>query len=291
MGEIPRNLMEDWLATVRSRFVVYAPDLLPLFDTYAGEARFGRHYINTDIEKLSPGTKLLEVGAGAMLVSCQLVLEGFEVCALEPIGTGFSHFDRMRNLVLETAQSIGGLPEIVNQSAESLNAHEQFAYAFSINVMEHVADVGVTLQRVHASLINGGTYHFICPNYLFPYEPHFNMPTVFHKGLTGILFHRRIISYKNFPDPLGVWNSLNWINVLKVIRLARRMDNAQISFNRKISAKLFSRIMTDEDFAKRHSGMVKHLSLAFANVRAYQLLEFIPVFMQPLMDCYIKKQK
>ena len=79
--------IEWWLADVRAHFVEAAPDLLPLFEIYAAEAAFGRLYIAADVERLEYGAKVLEVGAGSLLLSCQLAREGFFVTALEPLGT------------------------------------------------------------------------------------------------------------------------------------------------------------------------------------------------------------
>ena len=97
--------IETWLEAVRSRFVEAKPELLALFDTYAAEAEFGRRYIDSDLGCLRPGGSILEVGAGSLLLSCQLAREGFDVAALEPVGDGFSHFDQMRQLVLIEAHS------------------------------------------------------------------------------------------------------------------------------------------------------------------------------------------
>ena len=98
--------IERWLADVRALFIDAAPGLVPLFETYAAEAVFGRSYIALDLERLNPGAKILEVGAGSMLLSCKLVREGFEVTGLEPIGAGFSHFEQMRQMVLERAVAL-----------------------------------------------------------------------------------------------------------------------------------------------------------------------------------------
>jgi hypothetical protein len=85
--------IERWLPEVRSQFVDVVPELLPLFDTYVAEALFGRRYIDSDLEGLRPGAKVLEVGAGSLLLSCQLMGEGFDATALEPTGEGFYCFD------------------------------------------------------------------------------------------------------------------------------------------------------------------------------------------------------
>ena len=183
---------------------------------------------------LRPGAKVLEVGAGSLLLSCQLMREGFDVTALEPTGEGFSHFDQMRQMVLDKARSHGCCPTILDLPAERLAAVNCFDYAFSVNVMEHVDDVARVLETVGKSLTVGASYRFTCPNYLFPYEPHFNIPTFFSKQLTERLLGRKIFDSQRVPDPSGTWKSLNWINVVKVGRCVRRLSGLRVTFNRSM---------------------------------------------------------
>ncbi len=185
------STIEWWLADIRSCFVDKEPALLSLLDTYAAEAIFGRNYIASDLESLPPGAKILEVGAGSLLLSCQLIREGFQVTALEPIGNGFSHFEQMRKIVSDRAAILGCLPVNLNVPAEDLTERNNFDYAFSINVMEHVADISCVIANVGRSLVVGAIYHFTAPNYLFPYEPHFNIPTLFNKQLTERVFQSK----------------------------------------------------------------------------------------------------
>eukprot|EP00494_Astrolonche_serrata_P011852 UN11950 len=57
--------------------------------------------------------------------------------------------------------------------------------------MEHVDDVDQVIRNVADSLRHGGTYRFTCPNYFFPYEPHFNIPTLLSKNLTEKLLPKK----------------------------------------------------------------------------------------------------
>lgn len=47
---IPPNL-ESLISDLRKRVLEAAPDLLPLFDIYAGEARFGESVIMPDVKQ------------------------------------------------------------------------------------------------------------------------------------------------------------------------------------------------------------------------------------------------
>jgi SAM-dependent methyltransferase len=281
--------IERWLADVRAHYIDSAPGLVSLFDTYAAEAVFGRSYIASDLERLAPGARVLEVGAGSLLLSCQLVREGFEVTGLEPTGSGFSHFEQMRQIVLERAVALNCLPRVLNLTAETLAERNKFDFAFSVNVMEHVDEVGRVVTNIGNSLMVGASYRFTCPNYLFPYEPHFNMPTLFSKRLTEKVLSRKIFDCKKMSDPSGTWESLNWINVVQVRSIVKRLPGLQVTFNRRLLASTFERVAFDQDFASRRSPAVRNMILLFVRLRLHQLLRFIPAMLQPIMDCRVQK--
>ena len=283
------SAIERWLVEVRSQFVNVAPELLPLFDTYASEAQFGRRYIDSDLGRLRPGAKVLEVGAGSLLLSCQLMREGFDVTALEPTGEGFSHFDQMTQIVLDKARSHGCCPTILDLPAERLAAVNCFDYAFSVNVMEHVDDVARVLETVGKSLTVGACYRFTCPNYLFPYEPHFNIPTFFSKQLTERLLGWKIFESQRVPDPSGTWKSLNWINILKVEMCVRRLSGFRVTFNRSMLVSTLERIVSDPEFAARRPPSMRSFLSGLVHLRMHYLLGSVPALLQPIIDCSMQK--
>jgi 2-polyprenyl-3-methyl-5-hydroxy-6-metoxy-1,4-benzoquinol methylase len=281
--------IETWLVDVRGCVSDEAPELLSLFDTCAAEAVHGRCYIALDLRYLHPGARVLEVGAGSLLLSCQLVREGFQVTALEPIGTGFSHFERMRQMVLQRSIATGCPPRVLNMAAEDLAEHNSYDYAFSVNVMEHVDNIEHVVANVSSSLVPGASYRFTCPNYLFPYEPHFNIPTLFSKRLTEKVLGPKIFG-SIMPDPSGTWRSLNWITVLQVRKIAKRLPGLRVIFNRQFLVSTLERIAFDRNFASRRSaGVCKFLSL-LVRLRLHKLLRFMPAILQPIMDCKLQKK-
>ena len=281
--------IESWLADVREYVSTKAPEVLPLLDVYLGEARFGRQYVASDLTKLSRGASVLEVGAGSLLLSCQLVREGFRVTALEPICGGFSHFERLRELVLFRAELLGCLPKILDITVERLSENSCFDYAFSINVMEHVENVALSISRVVSSLKLGASYRFTCPNYLFPYEPHFNIPTLFSKRFTERIFGNKILLEKNIPDPEGTWKSLNWINVIQINRIVKYLPELKITFNRRHLVDTFARIAFDNNFAMRRSKWLRVVVLLMVWLRLHYLVWCVPAMIQPIIDCVVKR--
>lgn len=276
-----------WLADVRQFVQLHAPDITPVLDAYAGEARHGREYIADDLAALQPGAQVLELGAGALLLSCQLAREGFQVTALEPVGRGFSHFERLHNLVFELARARGHAPVLLRLPAEELAMAGQVDYAFSINVMEHVQDFPRVIERVLHSLKPGARYRFTCPNYLFPYEPHFHLFTLFSKPLTARLRAARIFNRPDMSDAAEVWHSLNWISVPAVARAVRAVPGAVAYFNRRLLVRTVERMATDPQFAARHAGALRVVLLTLLRLRLQKLFALLPASLQPVMDCVI----
>ena len=266
-----------------------APELDGVVTDYVGEARFGASVIAPDLAGLVHNANVLEVGAGALLLSCALQTAGYQVTALEPVGVGFSHMARLRGLVLDYARRQGTAPALVHVPAEALDVRAAFDFAFSINVMEHVNDVGLVLQRVWSSLRPGGAYRFVCPNYGFPFEPHFGIPTVGGKSLTGRLFRRQILSSRVVVDPEGTWASLNWINVRQVRTICRREFGVAPEFDRDVSYRFLRRATSDPTFQRRHGRALRAGATAVAATGLIELARLVPAAVQPAMSCLVTR--
>jgi SAM-dependent methyltransferase len=226
-----------------------------------------------------------------MLLSCQLVREGFQVTALEPTAPGFSHFERVRDLVLHRAKALGCLPRMLNQPVETLSELDCFNYAFSVNVMEHVKDVAQSIGKVGFSLKPGAAYRFTCPNYLFPYEPHFNIPTLFSKRLTEMVLGGKILRDPNVPDPEGTWRSLNWIDVVQIRNAVARMPGFSVTFNRHFLTFVLARVTFDEDFSMRRSGWMRAGISVLVRLHLHRLVGFVPAMFQPIIDCVVTRSE
>lgn len=281
--------IENWLDAVAERIERDAPELRPIFDVYAGEARFGYRFIADDLARLPRAASVLEVGAGAYLLSCQLVREGFHVTAIEPVGEGFSHFHRMQEVVAQLASEMQCLPRVVGARAEDFSEQNDYDFAFSINVMEHVRDVKMVIGRVTQSLRNGGWYRFTCPNYTFPYEPHFNMPTLLSKRLTERWMAKRIFNYGKLSDPAGTWQSLNWISVGQIERILHQCPELRVHFDRRVLTNAFERIVSDPQFAARRSAVLRRCIGALVRTGLHRLPAALPPSMLPIIDCRIEK--
>jgi SAM-dependent methyltransferase len=279
--------MGDFLAPVREHIDADAPHLRPLFDVMAAEARFARSWLDDDLKRLPRGAPVLEVGGGAFLLTYGLAREGFAVTAIEPTGVGFGAFEELGNRVLALATRDGAGPVVARCKAEDFSSSARYAYAFSLNVMEHVDAPELAIKRVVATLSPGASYRFLCPNYLFPYEPHFNIPIVLNKSLTERLFRGRIESNRSNSDPQGLWRSLNWITVPKVRRMAAAGTGLQVDFERRTLATMIARAVDDVEFARRRSAWMVRGIRAMQRMGLLRLAALVPPALQPIMDARV----
>lgn len=284
--------LDAWIDRARRHLLAAAPDLADLIDDYAGEARFGASVIAGDLSRAGAGAHVLEVGAGAGLLSAALQAAGYRVTALEPLGAGFTHMARLRALVDDYTSAEGLAIERLDIAAEALTSGGQaFDLAFSINVMEHVDDVGAVLRGVWAALGPGASYHFLCPNYRFPYEPHFGIPTLGTKALTWRVFERRILASPVVVDPPGTWASLNWISVNHVRRLCRREFGVTPQFDRGVTYRFVQRAVADPSFQRRHGVALRTLARAVDALGLARLAFLVPPGVQPAMSCRLTRPR
>lgn len=279
-------VVHAWIDRAAERVRAAAPDLVKVIGDYAGEAHFGTDVIAADLAIAGPGARILEVGAGSGLLSAALQSAGFLVTALEPLGSGFSHMGRLRAIVLDLARADACLPETLDSPAEYLEGAGPFDLAFSINVMEHVADPAAVLRRVVASLRPGGRYRFVCPNYTFPFEPHFNIPTLGTKARTWRVFERRIVTSPVVVDPAGTWASLNWISVGSVRRACRAAGLVPV-FDRDITATFLRRALDDPTFQRRHGAAMRAAAGIVRGLRLDRMTALLPPSAHPAMSCHI----
>ncbi len=282
-------IVDEFLAPVRRHLDAQAPHLRPLFDVMAGEARFARSWLDDDLKRLPADASILEVGGGTFLLTYELAREGFAITAIEPTGVGFGAFEELGDIVLELAARDGMAPKIVRCKAEEFRSDALFEFAFSVNVMEHIEAPSVAIERISGSLSSGGSYRFLCPNYLFPYEPHFNIPTFGSKGLTERLLRRRIQTDKKIRDPIGLWKSLNWITVPQVKRMAAADASLTVDFQRRTLTSMIERTVDDVEFAKRRAPWMVSAVKMLKATRLLSLASLIPATCQPLMDVRLTK--
>ena len=266
-----------------SRIALERPDLLDLFLTYQNEAIEARKFLESSLVELDSGADILEVGGGILALAVQLVSEGFKVTSVEPVGEGFSGVKFIMMVLSEISKEENLVFELIESPIEICSFDHKFDFVFSINVMEHLQDPYSALSQLVALLKANGKYRFFCPNYDFPYEPHFGKWLFFRKDKAFFLHKRRAtLPIIPFEETLGLYRSLNFIT-LKKIEMFSKINRFQIDSNPHAFYNLVGRVIHDHELRKRHPNLakiVKIISLPNLDV----LAKLIPKKFQPVMD-------
>ncbi|MBF0176501.1 MAG: class I SAM-dependent methyltransferase [Magnetococcales bacterium] len=239
---LDRFRQDDFLAGLAILCDKPKSSLLSILDTYMNEALF--YYVDVRLQ-MSPHHRILEIGSGIGFLSLWIELHGFDVVALEP-NAGF--FDLFAKIAMEVRRFAGGKREPLNVTAEQLDpeTHGRFDVVFSFNVLEHIDHLEQACAAMVACLAPGGRMMHVCPNYVFPYEPHFGVPLL--PGFPGIT--RRIFD-KKISSNQELWLSLNFVTSHRIQRVANR-HGLQVTFQPGLMHRFMDRVFTDELFRKRH---------------------------------------
>lgn len=190
------------------------------------------------------GANALEVGAGFGFASLALASFGYNVTALEPGGTGF---EKNRTIAAHFFSISGLSVHYVGETVEKADFSDRPAFDLIIsnNVLEHIDNVSAGLSNLAAALADDGLMIHSCPNYVFPFEPHFGIPLVpLRPRWTSKILPGSIASS-------DLWKSLNFISVKEVTAVAGAND-LFVAFERGTMFKSISRLNSDAEFASRH---------------------------------------
>lgn len=262
-------------------------DILPSWETYTNEARWGWNLIHEDVQNLAIKSKILEVGSGPNILAAQVASMGMNVTAIEPSGQGFSFMSLFGRRVSEYAMDHSVVFKTLSIAGEDFIELEKFDYVYSINVMEHVSDVEKVLDNVLTALKLNATYHFVCPNYGFPFEPHFNVPTFLNKRLTDTLLRKFAIARSDTPDAVELWSSLNWITVHKLRKWAKNKLNVSVELSNNALKAYILRAASDGLFQDRHPRLTQFSKLMEPVLLA--IAKFLPRRISPFIDIKITK--
>lgn len=268
-----RRALRSGAMELLGEFAPDRADLAGLLETYLNEAPVALSLLEPILGRSTP-VRLLEVGSGIGAVTACLRSVGYSVVALEPGGPGFEDLLLLEELVLAASDR---LIEGDEDSAPSLRIgvddldpaiHGPFDVAFSVNVLEHVPDPLAALNRMQAVLEPQGIQRHACPNYAFPYEPHFFVPLLpLWPSQTARLLPSSVTE-------TGLWSSINFITARQVRRWARSTD-VSVSFDHGVLAEAFERFLADSVFAERHSGLTRIVHMV-RRARLMPILRTVP---------------
>jgi len=239
-----------------------------MLETYANEAQIT---FNLVASSLSREKRILEVGAGLCLFSLFLKSEGYDIVALEPATGGFNDFELIRQAVMAHFDILQ--LDIIELPSEALTPaqHGHFDLIFSNNVLEHIPNWQAALEAMLGVLADRGKMMHSCPNYLFPYEPHYGIPVLkYYPKLSRRLFADRI---NRSPE---VWDSLNFICHNDIHRFCNK-HGIEAYFQEELLYRALNRISSDPIFKKRHDkGWIGRLHQFMAFTGIIQLIRHLP---------------
>jgi len=268
---------------VESLITSERPELIDLFLTYQNEAIAARKFLESSLIELDSGAEILEIGGGILALAIQLASEGFRVTTVEPVGEGFTGISFIMDIYSEIARIEDLVFTLIQSPIEDCTFNHRFEFIFSINVMEHLNDPFLVLNQIQGFLKKGSKYRFFCPNYDFPYEPHFGKILWKRKrGSFYLEFDRaRRLESENI-DSVGLYKSLNFITVAK-LQVFSRETNLLLKFNSQAFYLLLQRSMSDPGLRARHRNFVPIVDF-LSKIKFMGLSKLLPTRLQPVMD-------
>ena len=258
--------------------------------TYIGEADFYFSILKPDFQAIKKGSAVVEIGSGTGLLSMYIASSGYKVYSFEPQSSGFTDMLKMKELINECWE--GNVPNVdfINDyySESYFQEKEEIEYFLAVNVIEHIPNYGQLIQSVRRKMNSNSIFRIICPNYLIPYEPHFDIPIFLNKNSTLLLLKRKILS-SELPDPLEFWDDLSWPTPSKV-KKAVNDSKMSVVFSRQSTKSYLERPFADDSFKERKNkstfAVIKLISKVLIPV-----LSFVPLTLMPMIDCKVRLNK
>lgn len=270
------ELISDWKETDQS-----------LFRLYVGEALSFFPLISTDLETLNSTSVIKEIGSGIGLLSLLVADRGFRVISFEPESAGFSLMKRFQSAI---DSSWSGEDQRVEwhdtkYSPPSVTS-DQADFIFAVNVLEHVAEWRELVAEILDSEKTSAKLRLIFPNYTYPYEPHFHIPTLFNKRLTRRVMSKQIRN-SSIADPISFWEDLSWPTGRQLSQYCQDKDY-KCRFADEAFVGYLNRIKNDESFRERKGKFFTGIALVLLPVLTW-FAGKLPKSYLPVIDVTITK--
>ena len=244
---------------------------------------FKEIYSLIDDKKVS---NILEIGSGTGILLKELsrIFSEKTFHGLDPHQRGFYNYEKISKKISNNNLLI------FNDKLETFSSNESYDLIFSFNVFEHLEDQKIYIKKIDNLLKKDGKSVILCPNYDFPYEPHFIIPIIYNKNITYKFFKKKITDHEKITGEKGLWDGLNFCSKKKLKKYLIRNDY-QFNFDQGIKDRLLQRIDDDKSlyFEKRQGIVAKIAKIA----KKLKLDKFIFNFLMipfPYMKIIIKKR-
>ena len=266
------------------------PELLSLFLTYQNEALAARRLLHPNLLELRSGSEILEIGGGIVALAIQLTSEGFSVTSVEPVGEGFTGISSIMQIFLDIAKEEGLELNLIQAPIEECSFLGDFDFIFSINVMEHLNNPYSVLLQMEDALKPGGIYRFFCPNYDFPYEPHFGK-WIFARKNQAFYLEPNFVSVPRVDliDSFGLYQSINYLTLRKLCSFSTD-NNLSFKVNKNAFYEILIRSIADSGLQDRHKSLYKAV-LLLEKLGLLHLAKYFPPSFQSIIDMSIVKIK
>jgi len=229
--------------------------------------------------------KVLEIGSGTgiLLMEFSNIFEKKTFYGLDPHKKGFNDYENVSKKIYNDNLSI------VHEDFAKFKPENKFDLVISFNVFEHLDDPINYIEKINTFLNHNGKSIILCPNYDFPYEPHFVIPIIYNKKITYKLFKNRIIKHESKTGEKGLWEGLNLCSKKKIKNYLNE-KKYNFYFDKDIGLRLLSRINDDKSnyFQKRQGIIAKIAKIAMVLKLDKILFEFLKIPF-PYMKLIIKK--
>ena len=230
-------------------------------------------------------SSVLEIGSGTGILLNELKehFPNITFSGIDPNVSGFHNLKKITNNLNNDGHNI----VVENTDVEKFKSDKKFDLIFSVNVFEHVSDQLQYLINTHNLLNKEGLNIILCPNYDFPYEPHFVIPIIINKKITKFIFNSKITNLEIKENEKGLWDGLSFLGRKKIESILKK-NNYNYFLDDSIKTRMLDRLNSDNAFKKRQgiAGTLAKISkLLMIDKLIFNILK-IPF---PYMKLIIKK--
>lgn len=253
-----------------------------LIDIYWEESVFMLSLLEPYLSKFSKASRILEVGAGTGILSHILTNAGYHVCCIEPGANSFGFMPFLAKVITGTLKSSGIATAVIEDvRVEEYSAEKKFDFIFSAHVLEHISNKSQSFAILADLLQPSGLMVHLCPNYIIPYEPHIGKVLVPFLGAKN-----KYIYMKSYQKQKELWDGVNFISSIQVLRLAR-INHLEVTFRNDILGIYVERFIQASELRSRHDNWLFRLfvkSILLAGLR-----HIVPGYLQSPMLFELRK--
>ena len=231
---------------------------------------------------------ILEIGSGTSILLNELskLFPEKKFFGLDPHKRGYSGYEEISKKI-ESSKNLS----IIHDDLTKFKPEYPFDLIFSFNVFEHVQDQHDYIKRIDNLLSVSGKSVILCPNYDFPYEPHFIIPIILNKETTFKFFKSKIINHEKKTGEIGLWNGLNFCSKKKLSNFLNS-NNFNFKFDGSIKERFFKRIDEDQSsYFKKRQGIVAIFAKIAKSLYLDKIIFDIFKIPFPYMKLIIEKKK